>query len=558
MTASNSRLVSELGRLRYDFSLSGTERRLQIFETLERGHLPRANEIHALHESLCWALAFPESEAVRLTATRLLHAFADRKDLGQHRRELADSGIAGTTLYFRFYWLTAIWLVKQGHGSRLSIDWKDFENKDKLEGLWHLLLPFTETAGLDALAYGARKWIERLKGPDETDAEFVIRRFDALRVPVQHKEKLYEDLDIPMILAPGPGTPARTRDGWPTPVIYRRKPPEAGRPRLRQAISRTTLDIRSVGPEEGRRLIDLANTCMVPRHRDLLIFLNADENDVRMIDAGDGLRFACMGAIPERRLMFESVYGFLTLMNGVPIGYVLNSALYGSAEVAYNVFETYRGRGAAQVYAKILGMVHQLFGVDSFAVDPYQLGHGNKEGQLSGAWWFYYKLGFRPHDPEIKQLVRGELARMKRDRGYRTSPSGIHDLAAEYMYLHLGKPRQDVLGHLPLGDMGLKATGYLASRFGADREKGLRVCAREVSELLGLRGGLSRLSSGERLSWERWAPLVLALPGIERWSRTEKSDLAKILRAKGGRRESEFVLLFDQHRKLRNALLQAE
>ena len=34
--------------------------------------------------------------------------------------------------------------------------------------------------------------------------------FEALRVSTPLREKLYEDLDIPMVLSPGPDTPART------------------------------------------------------------------------------------------------------------------------------------------------------------------------------------------------------------------------------------------------------------------------------------------------------------------------------------------------------------
>jgi hypothetical protein len=54
--------------------------------------------------------------------------------------------------------------------------------------------------------------------------------------------------------------------------------------------------------------------------------------------------------------------------------------------------------------------------------------------------------------------------------------------------------------------------------------------------------------------WARWSPLVLLLPGIESWSRAERGALVDIVRAKGGRRESEFVRRFDGHRPLRRAL----
>ena len=39
-----------------------------------------------------------------------------------------------------------------------------------------------------------------------------------------------------------------------------------------------------------------------------------------------------------------------------------------------------------------------------------------------------------------------------------------------------------------------------------------------------------------------------------RWSAGEKRALAEVVRAKGGRRESDFVLRFDRHRRLREAL----
>jgi hypothetical protein len=173
---------------------------------------------------------------------------------------------------------------------------------------------------------------------------------------------------------------------------------------------------------------------------------------------------------------------------------------------------------------------------------------------LSGAWWFYYKFGFRPRDPEIRELVRQELEKIKRDRSYRTSTARLNRLAADNMFFYLGRRRSDVLGWISLGNIGLRVSRYLAERFGADRERGIRTCSKEAARLLGLRN-LRRLSRGERIAWDRWSPLVLALPGVERWSEKERRALAAVVRAKGGRRESDFVRLFDGHAKLRRAIL---
>src|SRR4029079_7475025 len=116
------------------------------------------------------------------------------------------------------------------------------------------------------------------------------------------------------------------------------------------------------------------------------------------------------------------VSAFLPLRNGVPIGYVLNSALFGSAEIAYNVFDTYRGAEAAAVYAKVLAMVRHLVGAETFTIFPYQLGDGNDEAIESGAWWFYRKLGFAPRARAARALPRGAEARTRPPRAHRDTP----------------------------------------------------------------------------------------------------------------------------------------
>src|SRR5262249_24054564 len=150
-------------------------------------------------------------------------------------------------------------------------------------------------------------------------------------------------------------------------------------------------------PREAGRILDLAKEAMVARKRDLDAFQWGDPRDVRLVTFEGGLSFAAIGVVPERRHLLESVYAFLTLKNGVPIGYVLASALFSSSEIAYNVFETFRGGESGLVYGKVLAMAHALFGSDAFTIFPYQLGgYGNAEALDSGAWWFYRKLGFVP------------------------------------------------------------------------------------------------------------------------------------------------------------------
>jgi hypothetical protein len=284
------------------------------------------------------------------------------------------------------------------------------------------------------------------------------------------------------------------------------------------------------------------------------VFAYGDPRDVRLLDCGEGLQLACIGAVPERRLLLEAVYGFLTLRNGVPIGYVLASALNRSSEIAYNVFETYRGGESSQIYGRALACVRHLFDADVFTVFPYQLGDGNDEGLRSGAFWFYRKLGFEPRAPQARRVLAREQARMKADPSHRSDLPTLKLLAAHNVFWQPGQRRRDdVIGVLPLPNVGLHVTRDLAARFGSDRERAARVCSAEAAALLGVRT-LRAFPPGERLAWERWAPLVMVLPGVRAWSLVEKRALVGVIRAKGGRRESDFVRLFDAHAALRRAV----
>ena len=547
-------LLKQLEHHKDLFGDGAAARKAELLRKLDRRSLRRAAEVHRLHEVLCFLRAYPDDAPTLELVERMLERFSRRGDLRRHRRELADSGVAGTAIHFNFFWLTAEWLSRRWP-DRLFVDWKDFDRQDRVDGLLHLLVPYAETPLLDMLVFSAPDWIETLKGPAETDATFLIRRFAAMRVEPFVREKIYEDLEVPLRIEPSADTPSRTRAKLPPRrVVFQSTAPTRKRPALRREIDRPPVATRALGPRDGQKVIDLAREAMITRSRDLWAFQHADRNDVRMVDCGGGLQFACIGCVPERRLVLEGLYGFLTLRNGVPIGYVLSSSLFGSTEVAYNVFDTFRKAEAGHVFGRVMAMMRHLFGSDAFSIDPYQLGFGNPEGLQSGAWWFYYKLGFRPRDADVRRVLRGELRRMKADPGHRSSTETLEKLAADYLYFYLDGPRTDTLGSLSLGEIGHRISRYLADRFGADREAGIRTSVREAARLLGVPAP-SRGTPGMRLAWQRWAPLILSLPGVSRWSPARRRELAGIVRAKGGRRESEYIKRFDRHSLLRKALL---
>ncbi len=545
--------LERLERSRAGFGDGSEALKLALLGPLEHGSLATAAQVLRLHDVLCFLRAYPDGPLLLAAVERMLARFPGRRDLRRHRAALADSGIAGTAIEFRFFWPTADWLARR-LGPGLSIVWKDFDQRDRLADLLPLFTLYGETPALDELDYSPRRWLARLKGPAETDAGFLVRRFAALAMDDFAREKMYDQLDPPLRIAPGRGTPSRTHALHRTrSVAFQTRPLDRGRPDLAAELRRPPLSVRAMSRDEGQALIDLAREAMVTRSRDLDAFSWGDPDDVRLADCGGGLQFAVVGVVPERRLMLEAVYAFLTLKNGVPIGYVLNSALYRSAEIAYNVFETWRGGEAGVIYGRVLATVRHLFGADSFTIYPYQLGEGNREALASGAWWFYQKLGFRPRETAARRLMEEELRRMRARASHRSSIATLTHLASANLYYHLGRKRDDIIGMLPLPTVGLAISRLVAERRGSDRERADRELAAETARMLGVRSQ-QRWGSGERLAWRRWSPLVHVLPGVARWPVADRRALVAVIRAKGGRRESEFAIAFDRHPRLREAV----
>ncbi|MEM8882906.1 MAG: hypothetical protein AAGD14_02450 [Planctomycetota bacterium] len=549
--ASTASLLKDLEAAVRRFGPGAAPHKLVLLRALLGRRLARASQVLRLHDALCYLRALPDDAEVLAVVEDGLASFGDRQDLATFRDELEDSGMAGTVIRFPFDAATAQWLAARWPG-HLRIDWPRVENDDRLMERLYLLALDAETPGLDNAKASPRAWLDRMRGPGETDAEFVAKRFAQLPWPLFLRGWMHDDTNLPLRLEPGPDTPTRTHARLPGGRVVMQTRPLAGRPDLRRAARRGPRELRRLSSREGAAVVDLTRAAMATRARYLDAFSDADPDDVTLADAGGGLAFAVIGVRPEGRMLLETVHGWLMLRNRVPIGYVLSSAFLGCSEIAFNLFPTWRGGDAAWIYGRAVATARALYGSDTFSVDPYQLGHENAEGLASGAWRFYQKLGFRPRDPDTVALMHEELARIAKDRAHRSSRTTLRRLAREPMYLSLGRAQRNA--NEVLAGVGLAATRLLATRYGADRERGERACVREATERYGVRSR-ARWTAGEKLMWRRWSPILVLLAEREEWSRAEAAAVVRVVRAKGAAREWDYVDALRDQPGLQRALM---
>lgn len=543
--------LEQLEVLREKFGVQAASEKLRLLAILEQQSLSHSSEVERLHEALCFARAWPDSPKLLTIVVRMLRNFDERKDLQRFAGKLADTGIAGTDIRFRFYSATAQWLAKHW-GDALQIDWKQFEAKEQLSSQLRFLTLFSERAALEQFLFDSQEWIDQMRGNEETDAVFLINRFAALRVDESLRDSVYEQLDPALQLSPSATTPARTREYVrPATIHYQKR--RVGRKSidLRQAANRR-IRIDRMPRKQARHLVDLAKSAMVSRLRDLDAIAYASVDDVLRVQCKTGIQLVLFGMLPERRYLLECEYGYLMLKNGAVVGYGTGTGLFGSCQLAFNLFPTYRGAETGELYACVLATFRRLFNADTFSVDAYQIGADNEEAIDSGAWWFYARMGFLPRDKAAIELAQTEL-RNGRKKGYRTTKRTLRRLAQHTLFFSLAGKRQDVLGPICTDIVSLGVIDYVSQRFGSQREAGVRRCSQELAEQLGV-DSVSGWSADEKLMWHRLSPLIAATGAVASWPRADRDALADLIRAKGGVHEADYVKLFDAHQRLRRAV----
>jgi hypothetical protein len=173
------------------------------------------------------------------------------------------------------------------------------------------------------------------------------------------------------------------------------------------------------------------------REIDPATFLQAET--IRLYDLERGLTFAIYSMIPQRQLPLETYFGFTFFQNGIPVSYGGIWAFGQMAKIGLNIFEPFRGGESGYILCQLLRVLKQALGVSYVEIEPYQFGLDNPGGITSGAFWFYYKYGFRPVDSLLKQLAKNEHHKIKTRKKYRSTAKTLLRFTESNIGINLGK-----------------------------------------------------------------------------------------------------------------------
>jgi hypothetical protein len=547
-----ARALRELLRLLPIYGGEQAARKARLLRELGAQRFDTAGQLVALQRAVCFLSAFPDDAEVHRAARALAEGFAARvRRLPKAQREsLDDTGMAGTCTRHVYAATAARWM-RQRFGAAVDIDWRAETAADAVAALVAPLLDPLEAEAADLSAPGLRRWLGVARGVSaDNDLGWLLAQAGAGRAR-QSFDRAFDAAEVPLAwqLDDRAGI---TGGALRVPIVHRQAGLRRGSADARAAVLEP-MQPRLLSRREAARLLDVWRAALWSRTRTVFQIEQPNLDECWLADLGGGVQFAAIGVAPERRGALEATYGYLLLANGLPIGYGGFTALFAQVNTGVNVFPEYRGSEAAFAFEQALRAMHVLTGNARFIVNPYQFGAGNDEALASGAYWFYFRLGFRSVRPEVRALAEGEFARLRADRGYRVPTATLRKLAACDLYLDLaGDAAERFFDEAWLPRLAEGVAAAIAREGVANRAQALRKLTQRIAAALGI--GLARWSAVERRGLALFAPILAQIGDLDDWPKAEREALAETIRARWAPQERGFVARMGAHDRLRIAL----
>lgn len=505
------------------------------------------------HDALLFVLAHSPNAAVTAAAEIELHRVAglahDRirstHDAGQ---AFLNSGIAGAGVEGQFSLALVRWLLERWPADvqLVSIDAPVDEARELLRGL---LLP-VERETPDLLDDDIATVCATLLG--SSPLATLISLLEQAPVSEHVRALWFARLQVRITVSGAAGQCSMTMARAPSGAPYALAAPFIRDVDVHDVVTRPLAAPVALPASERTVLLDTARAVLatLERETDPVTYAGA----VSLHDMGRGLRIALYHLAPAHRLPFDSYVGFMAFRNGVPLAYGGAWIFPGRSKIGINVFEAQRGGESAWFFAQLLRLYAQTFAVTRFEVENYQLGFGNADGLRSGAYWFYYRLGFRPMSRDLQTLGAREFAKMRAQAGYTVPLPTLRTLVGEGLELRLGASAAAARASAPLdtAELTLAVQSHVRTRYHGDRRAAMQSALLRLHAALPL-GDTARWRAEERAALELWALAIDVVPDVEQWTASERRALVRVIRRKGASTETEHQQLLAAHPRLLDA-----
>ncbi len=475
--------LSRLKAIVFEFDKSFDTEKIELINSLISLKSYKPNDFKHLHQILLCMLAYPNNKVmfdfVNVALFKLVLKIEHNLNL---QTKLVGTGLFQTPIECNFSFEKVCFIIEK-FPNQVSIHSANSTIETQKSSL-KLILPFVEYAKIHE---GEKDLKTRIlfftTCKTQTDLEWLIQSIQQTNLPHETKAFIYNqlgifiqwkvsDLDSSVSFLRGPFLL----------TCFHTKPLEKKK-NLENSIKQKLPKPVKLNAKEKESIIDAAKMTLSYLYRETEPFKNANKEDITLFQLENGISIALFGSSVAKRYSLESYIGYLVFKNNIPASYG-GGWLFGErCQFGINILEAFRGGESSLIICELLRVYHQQFGATRFVVKPYQFGLHNAEAIKTGAFWFYYKFGFRPENQYLKELAHKEEKEKLTNPKYKSTTATLKQYTKSNLELVLSPssfPNYDA------EVLSKKMTTYINSQFNGNRELALDFCFNQLNKNLEL------------------------------------------------------------------------
>jgi hypothetical protein len=496
----------------------------------------KANNFLQFHQLLLAMMAYPTDKTLlketEKIASELSQRIAIHKTL---QSNLTGTGLAETLVECNFSYSKVNYLVGQFPGV-ICIHSASSSLEIQIAVL-KLILPNVEYSKIHLGDKDLKTHIAEFhRSKKQTDLEWLLQTISHAVPDIKMQAFLYNQLGIFIQWKISDKTNSVSfLRGASLPVYFHTKPLDK-KVDLQNIIQQKLPKPVKLTLNEKRQLIHAAKLTLTYLYRETEPFTNANENDITLFYLGKGISIALFGSISNKRYSLESYIGYLVLKNNIPASYGGGWIFGERCQFGINILESFRGGESGLIICELLRTYYQYFGATRFVVKPYQFGLHNMEAIKTGAFWFYYKLGFRPENENLKQLaLKEELAKQK-DPHYKSDVAALKKYTKSNLALTVsGNSYPDY----DCEELSKAITHFINDQFDGNRKNALDHCFKILKENLNIR---TKEWKQEDLEYARQISVLFCIgPDSKTRLRKHKKEILLFIQLKSAETEMPWI-----------------
>lgn len=531
-----SEKLSRLAAMLFQFDNTSNESKRNLLQELILLVPKKPAAFMQFQKVLTCMMAYPSDkfllDQVEKTTTQLLNLLNQNNSL---KEKLNSTGLLHTVIECNFTYNKVKYLIQQ-FPNQVSVH-SASSGIETQKAILKVLLPNTEYS---CIHDGEKDFKSRISqfhsSPKQTDLEWLMQTIQQSGLDQKTQSLLYHQLGIFIQWKVSNEIDSISfLRGASLPVYYHTTPLEK-RTDFNSIVSKKLPAPLKLNLTERQQLIHSAKMSLLYLYRETEPFTNANEEDITLFQLGKGISVALFGSTVDKRYSLESYIGYLVLKNNIPVSYGGGWIFGERCQFGINILESFRGGESALIICELLRVYHQHFGATRFVVKPYQFGLHNPEAIKTGAFWFYYKLGFRPENKALKELALQEEQQKLADPKYKSEAATLKKYTKSNIALTL---TDNSYPNYDSEMLSRRITTYINEHFDGDRQKALTVCFNHLKKNTGIE---TKKWKAEDVDYAKQVSVLFSMnPGSSEWQKKNKKNIQEFILLKSAKTEMSWI-----------------